>query len=77
MYGVMLKSLDQYAAGHFRAEEQCMFRYQCPVAQANSEAHSEFTRWLAEVRDRYAQKGFERADRRSRAGSFPRFSSRR
>ena len=62
VYGVMLEGLDSYARGHFGLEEQCMHRYQCPVAQANSEAHAEFVHALAEFAARHAARGFDAVD---------------
>jgi hemerythrin len=38
----MLKFLGEYATWHFGAEENCMDKYQCPVAQANKQAHASF-----------------------------------
>ena len=60
--GVLLASLDQYARGRFGREEHCMYRYQCPAATMNSQAHREFTKALAEFSQRYAQDGFSRSD---------------
>jgi hemerythrin len=62
VYGVLLESLDRYARAHFGAEEQCMYRYRCPVAEKNSEAHGKFVEALAGFRQRYAVSGFDRAD---------------
>ena len=59
---VLLASLDQYARGHFGREEHCMYRYRCPAATMNSEAHGEFTRALAVFSQRFAQDGFNRSD---------------
>jgi hemerythrin len=39
-----------------------MYRYQCAAATMNSQAHSEFTRALAEFSQRYAQDGFSRSE---------------
>jgi hemerythrin len=62
VYGVWLDSLAQYAQAHFGFEERCMYRYQCPVAEVNSRAHSKFVEAVGQFRERYAAKGFNRAD---------------
>jgi len=64
VYGLMLESLDDYARGHFGIEEQCMFRYQCPAAGVNSAAHGHFLKAIGEFQERFAAKGFHRADAR-------------
>jgi len=61
-FDAMLASLDRYALGHFGREDQCMHRYQCPVAATNSEAHGQFTRALAGFSQRFAQDGFSRSE---------------
>ena len=38
----LLNQLGVYAATHFRDEEECMARYECPVAAANAAAHKDF-----------------------------------
>ena len=38
----MLHFLDQYIKVHFSHEEACMFKYFCPIAAKNKEAHQEF-----------------------------------
>ena len=57
-YGVMLDSLSEYARAHFRMEEDCMWRYSCPVADENGRAHREFTETLAGYKRRFADVGF-------------------
>lgn len=42
--GPVLLDLERYAATHFDHEEGCMWRYACPVAKRNVEAHAEFER---------------------------------
>ncbi len=37
-----VRFLVEYAKLHFRHEEDCMLRYQCPVAGINKEAHAKF-----------------------------------
>lgn len=39
-----LKFLERYARSHFGQEEECMYRYACPVAQTNKQAHQDFIR---------------------------------
>jgi hemerythrin len=58
VYGLILESLEQYCRGHFGLEEQCMLRYQCPVAEANSAAHRQFETAMAGFRQRFADAGF-------------------
>jgi len=38
----MLRFLDQYIKVHFNHEETCMFKYSCPIASKNKNAHQEF-----------------------------------
>lgn len=38
----ILKFLEMYVNQHFGYEEQCMHRYQCPVAKINQEVHQVF-----------------------------------
>lgn len=40
--------LVDYARLHFRHEEDCMFRYKCPIAGVNKDAHAQF---LAAIED--------------------------
>jgi len=61
-YGVLLQMLEAYARAHFGFEEQCMYRYQCPVAQTNRAAHARFIAALGGFRTRYAAAGFVMAD---------------
>jgi hemerythrin-like metal-binding protein len=42
--GRILTEIEQYAGMHFDHEEACMWRFECPVAQQNMEAHAEFER---------------------------------
>lgn len=62
VYILMLDSLEDYARAHFGVEERCMFRYQCPAAQQNSEAHAQFVEALAHFRKRYDAAGFSLSD---------------
>ncbi len=38
----ILQFLDRYVEQHFGFEEQCMHRYQCPIAATNAQAHQQF-----------------------------------
>lgn len=38
----IVKFLEMYVNQHFSYEEQCMHRYQCPVARMNQDAHQIF-----------------------------------
>lgn len=69
VYKVMLDSLDAYARGHFGSEEQCMYRYQCPAAAANADAHKRFLDVLADYKQQYAASGF-RHDEAARLVDF-------
>ena len=64
-FSVMLDSLTAYATNHFGMEQTCMFRYQCPAAEANGRAHLEFIEVLGWFRRRHAESGFkaDEADR--------------
>ncbi len=57
-YGTLLNLLDGYCRGHFRFEEQCMEKYQCPVAQKNKDAHSMFLTTLRDYKQRYTASGY-------------------
>jgi hemerythrin-like metal-binding protein len=62
VYQFMLESLDDYARGHFGVEEECMFRHHCPAAETNSLAHGQFLKTIGEFQQRFAARGFDRAD---------------
>jgi hemerythrin len=59
LFSLMLDSLTAYATAHFGMEQNCMFRYQCPAAQANGEAHLQFIEVLGWFRRRHAENGFK------------------
>ena len=65
VYEDLLQSLDLYVRTHFHAEEECMERYRCPVAEGNRKAHVEFIEFLAGFKQRYAVRGFDRTDARN------------
>lgn len=48
----ILVKLAAYAQEHFICEEGCMHRYQCANADANRQAHVNFSRMIAEAQDR-------------------------
>ena len=58
----MLDSLTGYAKAHFGLEQGCMFRYQCPAAEANGRAHLEFIEVLHWFRRRHTESGFNAAE---------------
>ena len=64
VYGGLLESLDLYIRTHFRFEEACMDRYQCPAARMNRDAHATFVEVLSGFKQRYAASGFDRGDGR-------------
>jgi hemerythrin len=48
-----LDFLQFYAAWHFRHEEECMEKYDCPVAANNKKAHKEFLAQFGELYQRW------------------------
>ena len=62
VYSVMLDNLSLYCRGHFGFEEQCMTKHRCPVAQVNKAAHEQFVETLSGFKQRYATRGYDRAD---------------
>lgn len=62
VYGGLLRSLHLYARSHFGFEEQCMAKYQCPVAHRNCVAHTKFMEVLMGFQQRFDSHGFERSD---------------
>ncbi|MBX7219413.1 MAG: hemerythrin family protein [Blastocatellia bacterium] len=52
-----LKYLINYTRIHFTYEELCMFRYKCPVAQKNMDAHDAFTKALEGYKQTFDQEG--------------------
>ena len=53
----ILSLLSLYSKWHFWREEECMARFQCPVAGINLEAHRVFLTKLASLQEQYAQSG--------------------
>jgi hemerythrin-like metal-binding protein len=47
----VVASLERYAKEHFRYEEDCFKRWQCPLATRNKEAHDKFVARLAAFRE--------------------------
>jgi hemerythrin-like metal-binding protein len=62
LYGLLLESLSAYAVAHFGMEQQCMYRYQCPAAEANGTAHLQFLEVLGWFRRRYTENGFDNVE---------------
>ena len=60
-YHILLESLDAYARAHFNFEEGCMYKHQCPAADANQRAHLGFVEYLTKCRQQYANLGFDPA----------------
>lgn len=48
--------LKEYVKQHFAFEEDCMFRYACPIAAENQEAHRKFLTAFDRIVDRYEHK---------------------
>lgn len=61
-YQEFLESLLSYAALHFGAEEDCMFRYRCPIGQLNKKAHAGFLHSLHVLQDNLARNGYSPSD---------------
>ena len=53
----ILSRLKFYAEWHFGKEEECMERYNCPVAQTNKTAHAVFLDMLNKYYEEYQQTG--------------------
>lgn len=49
--------LGQYAAWHFKHEEECMEEHRCPAAAANKNAHANFIRIFTGYRNRLRSEG--------------------
>jgi len=49
--------LGQYAAWHFRHEEQCMHELRCPMAASNKRAHTDFIQIFKGYRKRLLEAG--------------------
>lgn len=49
--------LSSYVYQHFGYEETCMHRYQCPVANQNKTAHTQFINALNEINEELNTKG--------------------
>ena len=53
----LLDKLGGYAAMHFGHEEDCMARYDCPVAAQNAAAHKDFVATFSAFREEFDQTG--------------------
>ena len=53
----VLDRLGGYAVMHFGHEEDCMERYQCPVAAQNAAAHKEFVATFSAFREEFERTG--------------------
>jgi hemerythrin len=49
--------LGNYAAMHFKFEEQCMSRYRCPAHEQNKQAHEVFLGVFSKFKERYLAEG--------------------
>jgi hemerythrin-like metal-binding protein len=54
---VVLDQLERYAATHFSHEEDCMARYNCPVAAQNIAAHKDFVKTFTGLREEFDRDG--------------------
>jgi hemerythrin len=53
----LLNFLGSYVVTHFKFEEQCMVRYQCPAHEQNKQAHAAFLGVFAKFKERYLAEG--------------------
>lgn len=53
----LVAKMESYADEHFRHEEGCMHRVNCPTAQQNVTAHKEFMTMVAQAKGRLASSG--------------------
>jgi len=54
---VLLSFLGTYAGTHFKFEEGCMERMQCPVHARNKQAHQAFLDMFSKFKERYLAEG--------------------
>ena len=52
-----MEFLADYAAWHFKHEERCMDAYRCPAAAVNKQAHADFIRTFASLKERVEREG--------------------
>lgn len=57
--GEILDFLQFYAVWHFEREEKCMAQYQCPVAQINKQAHTEFVEKFGRFYEHWQEYGMD------------------
>lgn len=62
VYAEFLRSLDMYSRMHFAAEEECMFRFQCPAASANLDGHRAFRTLLDDSEQKFKARGYRHDD---------------
>lgn len=53
----LLDKLSGYVVMHFGNEEDCMTKYNCPVAAQNAAAHQAFVATFSGIRDEYERDG--------------------
>ena len=53
----LLDKLGGYAVMHFGHEEDCMTKYNCPVAAKNATAHQEFIATFSNLREEFEKDG--------------------
>ncbi len=53
----LLDKLGGYAVMHFGHEEDCMTKYNCPVAAKNATAHQEFIATFSNLREEFEKNG--------------------
>lgn len=54
-----LSFFENYAKMHFGDEENCMYRYKCPIALSNKEAHLEFIEFFQNCRKDLETTGYD------------------
>ncbi len=53
----IINLLKYYTLWHFEREENCMERYQCPMAEQNKSAHAKFIETFEQFQEEYRQSG--------------------
>ena len=56
-----LTFFENYAKMHFGDEENCMYRYQCPVAGSNKNAHRKFIEFFDQCKMDLETNGYDEA----------------
>jgi hemerythrin len=57
----LVQYIEDYAAGHFRKEEECMARFKCPMHEINKRAHQLFLEDYRRFKQRWFDDGYSTA----------------